>query len=205
MWRHGKEKGRTLQEQVDVVDVQGDGSPVLIVISGVQVRQHASSLAASCQHGPSARHGWDKQTSLSCRATTWPELKGPQRTAARKVKPPRSNSRRGKHGQTPVWALEGSVWIIVVDVAGHCNCLPCLSVSGRSCKHLSHHIIVNCQSTIPYKLSCNFFITMQFCITFSAAILQFWSHILWVYHLSNNPKTNWKLMFRRKNEIFRNF
>lgn len=53
--------------------------------------------------------------------------------------------------------LRVSVWIIVIDVAGHCNCLPCLSVSGRSCKHLSHHIIVNCRSTIPYKLSCNFF------------------------------------------------
>lgn len=127
--RHGKEKGHTLQEQVDVVDVQGDGAPVLIVISGVQVRQHASSLAASCQHGTSARHGWDKQTSLSCRATTWPELKGPQRTAARKVNPPRSNSRRGKHGQTPVWALEVQsevLWLTSRVTATVCHVCQCL-------------------------------------------------------------------------------
>lgn len=59
------EKGLTLQEQVDIVNVQGDGAPVHIIISGVEIRRHDLSFAASRQHGTSVEDRRDKATPLS--------------------------------------------------------------------------------------------------------------------------------------------
>lgn len=59
------EKRLTLQEQVDIVNVQGDGAPVHVIISGVEVRRHDLSFATSKQHGTSVEDRRSKETPLS--------------------------------------------------------------------------------------------------------------------------------------------
>ena len=51
----------TLQQHVDVVDVQGDGPPLHQIISGVEVRRHHLSSTAPRQHGTAVKQREDER------------------------------------------------------------------------------------------------------------------------------------------------
>lgn len=65
----------TLQQHVDVVDVQGDGPPLHQIISGVEVRRHHLSSAAPRQHGTAAKQR-EGESNISVSASMTRYLQG---------------------------------------------------------------------------------------------------------------------------------
>lgn len=65
----------TLQQHVDVVDVQGDGPPLHQIISGVEVRRHHLSSAAPRQHGTAVKQR-EGESNISVSASMTRYLQG---------------------------------------------------------------------------------------------------------------------------------